>query len=281
MKYNGVQRILFFLLWSNALCITAQSLRIRGNVSNILTQEGINRALVKLMTTDSSTVLAIDTTRYRLITEKGDNWENTFADKQRGAVFSFVVPAMTEYLLVVEAKGFEEYCCRVVPETGKRTVSVPPVYLTPTPKEIQLNETVVTATRIKMFYKGDTLVYNADAFNVAQTESLRKLVQQLPGAEMTDGEIRINGRRVDNLLVSGKDFFQGNIQAALDNLPAYIVSRIKVYDKAGEQSELTGRDMHDESYVMDVRLKRKYTGIGWPNSLPTVAQMACGAARPS
>ena len=30
---------------------------------------------------------------------------------------------------------------------------------------------------------------------------------------------------------------QGNIQAALDNLPAHIVRRFKVYDKAGEQSE--------------------------------------------
>ena len=30
---------------------------------------------------------------------------------------------------------------------------------------------------------------------------------------------------------------QGNIQAALDNLPAHIVSRFKVYDKAGGQSE--------------------------------------------
>lgn len=253
--------ILFLLLWGNALCITAQSIRISGDVSSALTQEGVAHAVIKLMTTDCATLIATDTTRYRLITEKGDNWENTFADKHSGAVFSLVVPTMEEYLLVMEAKDFEEYRCRVVPEKGKNTVSVPPVYLMPRIKEIQLKEAVVKATRIKMFYKGDTLVYNADAFNVAQTESLRKLVEQLPGATMTDGEIRINGKRVDNLLVSGKNFFQGNIQAALDNLPAYIVSRIKVYDKAGEQSELTGRDMHDESYVMDVRLKRKYTGM--------------------
>lgn len=86
-------------------------------------------------------------------------------------------------------------------------------------------------------------------------------MQQLPGAELNNGEIKINGKRVDNLLISGKDFFNGNIQAALDNLPAYVVSRIKVYDKAGELSELTGKDMHDENYVMDVRLKRQYIGM--------------------
>ena len=255
MKY-----ILFFLLLGNILYAKAQSVRILGEVSSALTQEGVARAVVKLMTADSATLVATDTTSYRLIKEKGDNWENTYTDKHSGAVFSFIVPAKKEYQLVVEAKGFEEFRYRVVTETGKKVVNVPSIYLIPI-KERQLNEAVVKATQIKMFYKGDTLIYNADAFNVAQTESLRKLVRQLPGAEMTDGEIRINGKRVDNLLISGKDFFQGNIQAALDNLPAYIVSRIKVYDKAGEQSELTGRDMHDESYVMDVHLKRKYIGM--------------------
>lgn len=235
-------------------------IRVSGDVSNVLTQEGVPRAVVKLMTIDSTTIIATDTTRYRLITETGDKWQNTYADRYSGAVFSLLAPEAKEYRLVVEANGFEEFCCTVVSEAGKKSVKVPPIYLLPV-RQHQLDEVVVKGTRIKMYYNGDTLVYNADAFNVTQTESLRKLVQQLPGAEMTDGEIRVNGKRVDNLLISGKDFFQGNIQAALDNLPAYIVSRIKVYDKAGEQSELTGRDMHDDSYVMDVRLKRKYIGI--------------------
>lgn len=252
--------LLFILLLGFYNPIYGQNIRISGEVSSAITQEGVARAVIKLMTADNATLVAIDTTRYRMITEKGDNWQNTYADKQSGAIFSFIVPAEKEYLLVAEAKGFEEFRCRVVPESGKKTVPVPPIYLVPI-KEYQLGKVEIKATRIKMFYRGDTLVYNADAFNVEQTESLRKLVQQLPGAEMEDGEIRINGKRVDNLLISGKDFFQGNIQTALDNLPAYIVSRIKVYDKAGEQSELTGRDMHDESYVMDVRLKRNYIGM--------------------
>lgn len=251
---------LFILLIGVFNAISAQEIRINGDVINAMTLEGINRATVSLMTTDSSTVLATDTTRYRIVTEKGDNWENNYVDKYSGATFSFVTPARKAFMLFIQANGFEDYYCKVEPDAGSTVVQVPTIYLIPQTKKRKLNEVVVKATRIKMYYKGDTLVYNADAFNMAQTESLRKLVQQLPGAEMTDGEIRINGKRVDNLLISGKDFFQGNIEAALDNLPAYIVSRIKVYDKAGEQSELTGQDMHDESYVMDVHLKRKYIG---------------------
>lgn len=253
------------LFFRTGATLRAQECRITGEVSSALTQEGVARAVVRLMTADGKTLLATDTTRYRMIVERSEHGESAYPDKYSGAVFSFVVPLREGYRIVVEARDYEMYDCRIGAEAGK-TVRVPPVSLVPRVRERQLGEAVVKGTRIKMFYEGDTLVYNADAFNVAQTESLRKLVEQLPGAELTDGEVRVHGKRVDNLLVSGKDFFNGNVQAALDNLPAYIVSRIKVYDKAGELSELTGQDMHDESYVMDVRLKRKYTGV-WMGKL--------------
>lgn len=48
----------------------------------------------------------------------------------------------------------------------------------------------------------------------------------------------------------------------LDNLPAYTVKNVKVYDKAGKLSQLTGHDMGDKQYKMDVNLKKQYQ-IGW------------------
>ncbi len=276
-----MKHILLLVFTLCAINLNAQEIQIKGDVSSALTQEGVNRAVVRLMTTDGETLLATDTTRYQLITEKGDNWTNVYADIHSGATFSLIAPIKAAYMLVVEAKGFEEYHCKVELEAGKTKLKVPSIYLMPRGKEQQLGEAEVKGTRIKMFYKGDTLIYNADAFNVAQTESLRKLVEQLPGAEMNDGEIKVNGKRVENLLISGKDFFNGNIQTALDNLPAYIVSRIKVYDKAGQMSELTGKNMHDESYVMDVRLKRvNISGCGWLSCQQMAPQKVFGADKP-
>lgn len=52
--------------------IYAQTTRISGEVSSALTQEGVARAVVRLLNADSAAVIATDTTRYRLITEKGD-----------------------------------------------------------------------------------------------------------------------------------------------------------------------------------------------------------------
>ena len=46
----------------------------------------------------------------------------------------------------------------------------------------------------------------------------------------------------------------------LDNLPAYTVKNILIYDKWGEQSEFLGQHvMGDNRYVMDVKLKKEYS----------------------
>ena len=50
-----------------------------------------------------------------------------------------------------------------------------------------LKEVSVTATKVKMFYKGDTLVYNADAFQLPDGSMLDDLVRQLPGVTLKEG----------------------------------------------------------------------------------------------
>lgn len=84
-------------------------------------------------------------------------------------------------MLVVEAKGFEEYRSKVVPENGKTKVKVPAIYLIPCAKEQQLGEAEVRGTRIKMFYRGDTIIYNADAFNLAKRNRSENSCSSFPG----------------------------------------------------------------------------------------------------
>ena len=81
-----------------------------------------------------------------------------------------------------------------------------------------------------MVMHGDTVVYNADAFQLAEGSMLDALVERLPGVELRDnGVITHNGRPVSELLVNGKDFFRGDPTVALDNLPPYMVDKVKVY----------------------------------------------------
>lgn len=261
----NIRKILLLLLAPLMLAAApamAQEIKIEGDVSDGIKEKGLDKAVVKVFDAQTRQLLASDTARLHMITESGPGWKWTHPDEKDGAAFSIKVAPMEAYLLRIEAEGFEPYEKTLAPSAEKKSskIDAGSISLFPKVKERHLDEVTVKATKIKFFYKGDTLIYNADAFNVEQSESLRKLVEQLPGAEITDGVVKVNGKPIANLLISGKDFFNGNIKAALDNLPAYIVKNVKVYNKAGELTELTGRDMHDESYVMDVHIKKQYLG---------------------
>lgn len=130
-------------------------------------------------------------------------------------------------------------------------------------KRQDLGEVVVKATKVKFYHKGDTLVYNADAFQLAEGSMLDALIEQLPGVQLKDdGRIFVNGRFVESLLLNGRDFFKEDKDVMLKNLPAYAVKNVKVYAKESELSEMMGRKMDEGSYVMDVHLKKEYD-IGW------------------
>lgn len=122
-----------------------------------------------------------------------------------------------------------------------------------------LSEVTVTATKVKMYWKGDTLVYDASAFKLPEGSMLDDLIRQMPGVTMNDdGEIFVNGRKVDELLLGSKSFFRGRQQVLLKNLPYYTVKNIKVYEKSSDLSEILGYEATPKQYVMDVNLLEKY-----------------------
>lgn len=132
------------------------------------------------------------------------------------------------------------------------------IYLSRIPKDKQLSGTTVHATRIKMLYRGDTIVYDADAFQLAKGSMLEALIEELPGAQLKDdGQIFVNGRKVDELLLNGKDFFHNNQLVLLENLPAYMVKNIKVYEKDDPYRTTTKKPL-----AMNVVLKKQYQR-GW------------------
>lgn len=126
-------------------------------------------------------------------------------------------------------------------------------------KEQMLDEVVVKSTKIKMVMKGDTIVFNADAFKLPEGSMLDALIRQLPGATLNNnGEIFINGRKLDYLTLNGKDFFKGNNKQLIENLPNYTVKDLKVFEKSTDKSKAMGIDVEKKDYVMDVQLKKQY-----------------------
>ncbi len=136
-------------------------------------------------------------------------------------------------------------------------------------KEIQLGEATVKATKLMMVMKGDTLVYNADAFQLAEGSMLDKLIAMLPGVELKkDGVITVNGRKVERLLVNGEDFFTGSPKVAIENLPAYTVDKVKVYERMNDRDRALGytkEEVGKQPLAMDVQLKKQYSMGGFAN----------------
>ena len=122
---------------------------------------------------------------------------------------------------------------------------------------IMLDETIITALLPKMVVRDDTIVYNADAYQVPEGSAIEALVEQLPGAKIDDrGKITVNGKEVKKVKLDGREFMGGgSTNEMLKNLPSYIVDKIKSYDEKSDMSRLTGIDDGNEEAVLDFTVK--------------------------
>jgi len=248
-KYVGYiyVALLFF-----ALPIQANDYKhsVQGSVVDNMTGIGVT-AKITLMTADS---VVIDT-----ITAQIEEMPYDIGNSKAYYVFKDAVTAKGKYIVKAEKEGYDVcYMNCELRSTREDYIGVKQIRMTKI-VEHELKGVTVVASKVKMVMKGDTIVYNADAFNLAEGNMLDALIARLPGAKLEkDGRIYVNGRFIQSLLVNGQEFFAGNPKLALENLPAYTVNKIKVYNKAGIKSRLMERNMGDNTYVMDVRLKREY-----------------------
>ena len=148
--------------------------------------------------------------------------------------YNIEVPALSRhYIFRISMDDYRTVCYDyVLDRVGRRETSrnMSPFYLHKVSKTLQ--EVTVKASRVRFYHKGDTIVYDASLFQLAEGSMLDALIRQLPGVELkSDGRIYHNGKFVDDLLLNGKDLFQGNRKLMLENLPAYTVKDVAVYDK--------------------------------------------------
>ena len=229
-----------------------QQKKISGSVINALTKKPVFGVNVKVYAADGT-----------LLSERG-----TAHSRRNGiqySVYSASVPDGTFHLRF-EHPDYEIFEDTITVKFHKREslIQLEPVQLKRKKKDIKLNEVAVKATMVKFYTKKDTLVFNADAFQLAEGSMLDALIRQLPGVELKDdGRILVNGKYVSSLLLNGDDFFRSDRSIMLENLPSYMVKDIKVYEREPDERL---RNIHASSgrkeTVMDVNLKRQYS-IGW------------------
>lgn len=232
------------------------TLTLKGKVYDNKTRNELPGATIQLMKADS-TIIATTTAL--------SEWRN---DDQTGETsdYTLTVPRQdATYIIRCSMLGYKTTEMTVKLNNLKKREFIrelPPLLMREESKV--LKEVTVSATKVQFYYRGDTVIYNADAFVLAEGSMLDVLVRQLPGVEIREnGDIYHDGRLVEKLMLNGKDFFRSDKKLMLDNLPTYTVKQIEVYDKLGERSEFTGHELpEDKEYVMDVKLKKEYS-VGW------------------
>ncbi len=105
--------------------------------------------------------------------------------------------------------------------------------------------------------KGDTLVYNADSFKNGTERKLEDVLEKLPGVEINeDGQIEVEGKVVNKLMVNGKDFFDGDTKLATKNIPSKAVDKIQVLRNYSEVGQLSGVTNNQDNVALNIKLKK-------------------------
>lgn len=119
--------------------------------------------------------------------------------------------------------------------------------------DIVLDEVVV---KMPVLIRGDTLIYDADSFKNGSERKLEDIIDKLPGVEINDsGQIEVEGKVVNKLMVNGKDFFEGDTKIATKNIPSSTVDKIQVLKNYGNVGQLRGVSNNQDNVAINIKLK--------------------------
>jgi hypothetical protein len=236
-----MRKIIFILvLLSCAFAgkINAQNLFVRGRLIDSKDSSTLSGAVLVLFN-------ATDTTQFeKTVSDSAGKFG--FSDLQKG-----------KYKLRVLFTGYTTLEKEIV-------IDEKPVFLRRLALDVDprfLKEVNVEAVQIRQEQKGDTTIYNADAFKMNKDATTEDLVKKLPGVTVENGTVKHQGEDVKKVLVDGKEFFGDDVNMALKNLPAEMVDKVQVFDRASDQSFFSGFDDGSSQKTINVQTKNnKNTG---------------------
>lgn len=222
-------RFIFTLLsWVFPLVLMAQSLS--GTVTDKTTKEGLISATVQLVSSDG---------------------KSSYTSTDLNGNFQFKKLQPGTYTLQVTYVGYKSYNAKQTLSEGQEKR----VKIEMTEDAQLLGEVSVQGRATRAEQQGDSLLYNAEAFQVMMGSSAEDLLAKMPGIVVEGGTIQAQGEQVQKVLVDGKEFFDGDVNLAIKNLPSDVIASIEVFDKKSEQAEFTGFDDGEEVKTINIVTK--------------------------
>ena len=122
--------------------------------------------------------------------------------------------------------------------------------------EDNLLDGISIVTKMPVTVKGDTIIYNADSFKNGSERKLKDVIEKLPGVEINDaGQIEVEGKAVEKIMVDGKEFFSGDTKLATENIPSNAVDKIQVLRNYGDVNQLKGVQNNQDRVAINIKLK--------------------------
>lgn len=130
-------------------------------------------------------------------------------------------------------------------------------------EHIMLEESNESLNEVQITYEmpvkivGDTIVYNADSFTSGKEKKLEDVLKKLPGIDIdSNGEVEVEGKKVQKVLVEGKEFFDGDSKLATQNIPASAIDKVQVLKNYNEVAGMRGVTNNEDNIVINIKLKQ-------------------------
>ncbi|RYZ50337.1 MAG: TonB-dependent receptor, partial [Sphingobacteriales bacterium] len=163
--------------------------------------------------------------------------------------------------VVISFSGYSIYRKEFRISANESTVDLGSIYMLPDAKS--LDEVLVIAERPPVVVKKDTIEFNASAFKTLPNALVEDLLKKLPGVQVDrDGNIAVNGKPVNRILVDGKVFFGDDPKMATRNLPANVIDKVQVTDDKEELQRNGDDNLNNVGKVVNITLK-KGVKKGW------------------
>jgi hypothetical protein len=128
----------------------------------------------------------------------------------------------------------------------------------------ELNEVVLESWE-KIKVKRDTITYKVSAFKDGSESVVEDLLKNIPGIEVSsDGNIKVNGRAIDKLLIEGDDLFDDKYKLLTKNLDANNIEEIEVLNNF-EDNPVLKNFQESEKVALNLKLKDEKKNVWFGN----------------
>ncbi|KAB8155801.1 outer membrane beta-barrel protein [Kordia sp. TARA_039_SRF] len=225
--------ILYFLLFAATTMAQNIAFEIKGAVSGVMDSIPLESATIYLQNNKDNSLI-----KYTTSNRKGE----------------FTLSGNTAYkeaTLFVSYVGSKTFSKKI---SLQSKISLKPIYL----ENSSMLDAVMIESTLPVTIKQDTLEFDPKSFKTKRNASVEDFIKKLPGVQVDfDGNITVNGVRVNKILVNGRPFFPNDPTMATQNLTKEIIEKLQITDSKSNSEIFTGEMASGDAKTINLVIKEE------------------------